>query len=105
MTGDLVFSRSTGKKSVIFAVPVKQHGEVVGGPGASAFLDDLSERNQAALSLPATVVFFAPAPDGASLQQEYAAEFRGSQETRTRLVEARVGKDARHSGGGGDLRV
>jgi hypothetical protein len=64
MIGGLVFSRSTGKKSVIVTVPVKRDGEVVGGLGASVFLDDLSQRIDDALSLPVSLVFYALAPDG-----------------------------------------
>jgi len=59
-----VFSRSTGKKSVIVTVPVKRDGKVVGGLGASIFLDDLSHRIDDAVSLPENVFFFALAPDG-----------------------------------------
>ena len=64
MIGDLVFSRSTGKKSVIVTVPVKRNGKVVGGLGASIFLDDLSHRVNDAVSLPENLFFFALAPDG-----------------------------------------
>jgi hypothetical protein len=64
MAGDLVFSRSTGKKSVIVAVPVKRDGVVVGGLGASVFLNDLSQRINDALSLPENLLFYALAPDG-----------------------------------------
>jgi hypothetical protein len=64
VAGDLVFSRSTGKKSVIVAVPVKRNGVVVGGLGASVFLDDLSQRINDALSLPENLLFYALAPDG-----------------------------------------
>jgi hypothetical protein len=62
--GDLVFSRSTGQKSVIVAVPVKRDGVVVGGLGASVFLEDLSQRINDALSLPNNLLFYALAPDG-----------------------------------------
>ena len=64
MTGDLVFSRSTGKKSVIVAVPVKRDGEVVGGLGASVFLNDVSQMINGALALPKNLVYYALAPDG-----------------------------------------
>jgi len=64
VAGDLVFSRSTGKKSVIVAVPVTRNGLVVGGLGASVFLDDLSQRINDALSLPENLIFYALAPDG-----------------------------------------
>ena len=64
MVGDLVVGKSTGKQSVIVTVPVKREGEVVGGLGVSMFLDALSERIDAALSLPGSMVFYALAPDG-----------------------------------------
>ena len=64
MVGDLVFSRSTGKKSVIVTVPIKRDGEVVGGLGASVFLDEISHRIDNALFLPENLVFYALAPDG-----------------------------------------
>lgn len=64
MVGDLVVSKSTGKKSVIVTVPVKLEGEVVGGLGVSVFLDAVSERIDDALSLPGSMVFYALAPDG-----------------------------------------
>lgn len=64
IAGDLVFSRSTGEKSVIVAVPVRRDGEVVGGLGASIFLDDLSQRINDALELPENLIYYALAPDG-----------------------------------------
>lgn len=64
MIGDLVFSRSTGKKSVIVTVPVNRDGVVVGGLGVSIFLDDLSQRIDDAMLLPDNLVFYALAPDG-----------------------------------------
>jgi hypothetical protein len=64
MTGDLVYSTSTGKKSVIVAVPVKRSGTVVGGLGASVFLDDLSQGINGALALPNNLIYYALAPDG-----------------------------------------
>ena len=67
MVGDLVVSKSTGKKSVIVTVPIIQEGEVVGGLGVSMFLDALSERIDDALSLPASMVFYAIAPDGTTI--------------------------------------
>ncbi len=57
--GDLVVSRSTGKKSLIVAVPVKSEGKVIGGLGASIFLDDLSEILAEELQLSDDMVFYA----------------------------------------------
>ncbi len=64
MIGGLVVSKSTGRKSVIITVPVKQDGEVVGGLGVSVFLDVVSERIDDSLSLPGSMVFYALAPNG-----------------------------------------
>jgi len=57
--GDLVVSKSTGKKSVIIAVPVVKDGKTVGGIGASIFVDDLSQRLNDGLKLPTGSVFYA----------------------------------------------
>ena len=57
--GDLVVSKSTGKKSVIAAVPVKNDGQVVGALGVSVYLDDLSEILVEELQLPDNMVFYA----------------------------------------------
>ena len=57
--GDLVVSKSTGKKSLIAAVPVVKDGEVIGGIGASIFLDSLSEILVEEMSLPEDMVFYA----------------------------------------------
>jgi hypothetical protein len=57
--GDLVISKSTGKKSVIMAVPVKKDGRVVGGIGATIFADDLSQLLKEQLKLPIGCLFYA----------------------------------------------
>jgi len=57
--GDLVISRSTGKKSLIAAVPVMRGGEVIGGLGASIFLDDLSRILVEELEMPDDMLFCA----------------------------------------------
>jgi hypothetical protein len=57
--GDLVVSKSTGKKSVIMAVPVTDGDRVVGGLGASIFMDDLSQLLNERLKLPAGSLFYA----------------------------------------------
>ena len=61
--GDLVISKSTGKKSLIAAVPVKQEGEVIGGLGTSIFLDGLSTTLAGELQLPDDMVFYATTAD------------------------------------------
>jgi hypothetical protein len=62
--GDLLFSKATGKKSIMAAVPVKREGEVVAGLGVSIFLDDLSTTLAEELQLPANMVFYATNEEG-----------------------------------------
>jgi hypothetical protein len=62
--GNLVFSKATGKKSLIAAVPVKREGEVIGGLGASIFLDSLSTTLAEELQLPDDMVFYATNEEG-----------------------------------------
>ncbi|MBI2906451.1 MAG: cache domain-containing protein [Chloroflexi bacterium] len=59
ITGDLVVSRSTGRKSAVVAVPVVKDGKVVGGLGSSVFLEDLSATLRQELGLPDNMVFYA----------------------------------------------
>lgn len=67
IAGDLVFSRSTSKKSVIVAAPVKRDDKVVGGLGVSVFLDDLTEGINSAMALPDNLIYYALAPDGKTI--------------------------------------
>lgn len=63
--GDLVVSRSTGRKSAVVVLPVRgAGGRIVGGLGVSIFLDILAGRLSAALALPEGTFFYALAPDG-----------------------------------------
>lgn len=62
--GDLVVSKSTGEKSVIIAVPVRKDNQVVGGIGASIFVDDLSQLLKERLKMPAGALFYALTADG-----------------------------------------
>lgn len=57
--GDLVVSKSTGKKSLIAAVPVIREGKIIGGLGTSIFLDDLSNILSEELQLPDDMIFYA----------------------------------------------
>jgi hypothetical protein len=57
--GDLVVSKSTGKKSVIATVPVKNGGQVIGALGASIYLDSLSTTVVDEMQLPDNMVFYA----------------------------------------------
>jgi len=64
ITGSLVISKATNKRSAIIAVPVEVDGKVIGALGVSLFLDKLSEQISAALDLRPGVDFFALAPNG-----------------------------------------
>lgn len=57
--GDLVVSKSTGKRSCIVAVPIRSHGHVIGALGASIDLSKLSQWVNTVMALPATMVFYA----------------------------------------------
>jgi len=61
--GDLVLSKATGKKSLIVASPVVRDG-IIGGVGASIFLDDLSKTLAEELQLPDNMVFYATTDRG-----------------------------------------
>lgn len=50
--GSLIYSRSTGKQSVLMAVPVIDEGEVTGAVALSIFLDDFQQLISESLSLP-----------------------------------------------------
>lgn len=62
--GDLVLSKATGKKSLIAASPVMRDGVVIGGIGASIFLDDVSKTLVKELDLPDNMVFYATTATG-----------------------------------------
>lgn len=64
ITGALVISKSTGRRSAVIAVPMEEGGKVIGAIGASVFLDDLSERIDSVLGLEKDAAFFALAPEG-----------------------------------------
>lgn len=49
--GSLIYSRSTGKKSVLLAVPSMENGEVTGAVALSIFLDDFQQLISDALDL------------------------------------------------------
>ena len=64
ITGALVVSKSTGQRSAVIALPIKEGDKVVGGIGVSLFLDRLAEEVGAMLQLRPGVSFFALAPNG-----------------------------------------
>ena len=64
VVGDLIVSKSTGRKSVIATVPVEKNGNVIGALGVSVYLDDLSGVISGELQLPSNMVFYAVNQDG-----------------------------------------
>jgi hypothetical protein len=64
IAGALVVSKSTGQRSSVIAVPVKQGGKVIGAVGASLFLDVLADDIGSFLALRPDEGFFALAPSG-----------------------------------------
>jgi len=63
-TGYFVISRSTGRVSMVTAVPVTSDGEIVGTLGVSLFLDSFGRAIAEDLALPNGVLFYAATPDG-----------------------------------------
>lgn len=57
--GDLVVSRSTGRRSVVIAAPVVTSGKVSGVIGVSIAVRELAARLDAQLRLPSNIVFYA----------------------------------------------
>ena len=89
--GELLVSRSTGKKSMVIGVPVKKDGKIVGAIGASLFLEKMTGMIDEKLGLPENMLFYALDPKGRvalhrdpDLMLDFASEL-GS-ETLTRAV-------------------
>lgn len=62
--GDLVVSKSTGRKSMVMTVPIEHGGEVIGALGATVYLDDLSDLIFAEMALPEGLSLFAHTASG-----------------------------------------
>lgn len=62
--GDLVVSRSTGRKSVVIAAPIKKNGKIIGAFGVSISVEKLAAMIDARLELPADIVFYALDAEG-----------------------------------------
>ena len=62
--GDLIVSKSTGIKSTVAVVPVKDGNDVIGALGASIYLDELSQSIVTDLGLSDDTVFYAVNADG-----------------------------------------
>ncbi len=59
MAGDLVVSRSTGKRSTVIAVPVLHGSRVVGALGASISMEKVADLIDHATGFPPQVMFYA----------------------------------------------
>ena len=59
VVGDLVISKSTGKRSAIVAVPVKRDGKVTGALGATLSVEEISRMIEEKLGMPRRLVFYA----------------------------------------------
>jgi|GEM_PF-1303241 len=62
--GDLVISRSTGRKSMIMTAPIERDAEVIGALGVTLYLDDFSRLLADKLDLPLGVGFYATNREG-----------------------------------------
>jgi len=62
--GSLVVSKSTGQRSAVTALPIRQGDKVIAGIGVSLFLDKLSEEIGSVLNLRPDASFFSLAPNG-----------------------------------------
>jgi len=56
--GDLVISRSTGKRAAVFAVPVRTGDKITGALGVSLSMDDVSRMLTGKMGLPNNYIFY-----------------------------------------------
>ena len=66
VVGDLVISKSTGKRTAILAVPIRKDGKVSGALGVSLSADKMSRMLQERMALPGDMVFYALDAQGQS---------------------------------------
>ena len=59
ITGDLVISKTTGKRTAIVAVPIKKNGKIIGALGASLAVEVISRMLDEKMGLPENVIFYA----------------------------------------------
>ena len=64
VTGALVISKSTGKRTVIVAVPVKRKGKIIGALGISLSAEDISRMIDEKMMLPKNMIFYALDQEG-----------------------------------------
>ena len=59
VNGDLVVSKSTGKRSAVVAVPVRSGGRVIGALGVSIAMEKVAAQVDSKIGFPKQVVFYA----------------------------------------------
>jgi len=59
ITGDLVISKTTGKRTAVVAVPVKKNGKIIGALGTSLVVEDISRMLDEKMGLPGNMFFYA----------------------------------------------
>ena len=59
ITGDLVISKTTGKRTAIVAVPIMKNGKIIGALGASLAVEGISRMLDEKMGLPGNVIFYA----------------------------------------------
>ncbi len=57
--GDLVISKSTGKRTAIAAVPIRKNGKIIGALGTSITVEDISRMIDEKMGLPDNMLFYA----------------------------------------------
>jgi hypothetical protein len=76
VTGDLVLSRSTGRRSAVVAVPVKKNGKIIGAVGVSLSIREISRMIDEEMGLPEDMILYALDQEGrASLHRVSAMLF------------------------------
>jgi len=57
--GNLVLSKTTGKRTAVVAVPVRRNGKIIGALGASLSVEDISRMIDEKMGLPEGMIFYA----------------------------------------------
>jgi len=89
-----LYSRSTGKRSALVAVPIMEKGKVIGALGASVFLNDLHVDMNRHLELPSNYLWYVLDSDGNTMLKDESdfifinAMEKGSQSLKEGLTDA-----------------
>jgi hypothetical protein len=93
ITGDLVLSKSTGKRSAIVAVPVRKNGRIIGALGTSLSAEGISRMIDKEMGLPENMIFYALDQKGqTSLHRESALLFAYPSDMGSRSLTKTVGE-------------